>query len=84
VQRETTLWARFGRWRYPVGYGAHYPDFVFDTLPYFDVLLQDLGLKNERKGGVRELGEAYGPKDYSGLLDELKVSVRETEGKKEL
>ncbi|KAK3063060.1 hypothetical protein LTS18_002826 [Coniosporium uncinatum] len=84
LRRETTLWARFGRWRYPAGFGAHYPDFVFDTLPYFDVLLQDLGLKNKRKGGLRELVEAYGPKDYRGLLDELKVSGRGTDGKKEL
>lgn len=72
---ETALFNRFGRWRTPYGYGARYPDFVFDSLPFFDLLLQDLGLNGWRKGWGR-IGELFGgsylPRDYEGLLDEWK------------
>ncbi|KAL8826959.1 MAG: hypothetical protein Q9170_007203, partial [Blastenia crenularia] len=47
---ETALFSRFGRWRSPMGYGARYPDYVFDGLPFFDLLLGDLGLRRWRKG----------------------------------
>lgn len=40
----TALHSRFGRWRYPCGYGARLPDFVFDAVPYLDMLLKDVGL----------------------------------------
>ncbi|KAF8251482.1 FAD/NAD(P)-binding domain-containing protein [Wilcoxina mikolae CBS 423.85] len=73
VVRETTLHARFGRWRYPGGYGARYPDFVFDAMPYIDLLLGDLGLNTRRKQGlVSECFEPYGPADYVGLVEEWK------------
>ena len=67
---ETTLHARFGRWRCPGGYGVRYPDFVFDAVPYIDLLLGDLGLNVRRKGGiVSECFEPYGPEDYVGLVE---------------
>ncbi|KAJ9640056.1 hypothetical protein H2199_006290 [Coniosporium tulheliwenetii] len=50
VRWETMLHARFLRWRYPGGHGARFPDFVFDSLPYFDLLLGELGLGTRRKG----------------------------------
>lgn len=70
---ETTLQSQFGKWRVPCGYGARVPDFVFDAIPYVDMLLKDLGLKSHRKGGmVKEIFGAYGPEDYRGIVDEWK------------
>ena len=67
----TTLHARFGKWRYPCGYGARLPDFVFDAVPYLDMLLRDVGLEGHRKSGmVAEWTEPYGPEDYRGLTGE--------------
>ncbi|KAJ4365884.1 hypothetical protein N0V83_008506 [Neocucurbitaria cava] len=34
-----------------MSYGHTLPDLVFDSLPYFDVLLADLGVRGGRKGG---------------------------------
>ena len=70
---ETALFNRFGRWRYPMGYGARFPDFVFDGIPYFDLLLSDLGLPSWRKGWswLGEIfGGSYGQTDYRGLVAE--------------
>ena len=73
LRRETVLHSRFGRWRYPAGYGARFPDFVFDAVPYLDLLLGDLGLPIYRKTGwVAEATEPYGPEDYRGLVEEWK------------
>ncbi|MCJ1462892.1 hypothetical protein MMC07_001496 [Pseudocyphellaria aurata] len=72
---ETALFNRFGIWRTPYGYGARYPDFVFDGLPYFDLLVEDLGLNRWRKdwGWIGEVfGGPYLPRNYEGLLDEWK------------
>ncbi|XPS91233.1 hypothetical protein M3J09_000654 [Ascochyta lentis] len=67
----TTLHSRFGRWRYPCGYGARLPDFVFDAVPYLDMLLKDVGLRSHRKSGrIAEWTEPYGPEDYKGLTGE--------------
>lgn len=70
---ETALFNRFGRWRYPYGYGARLPDVAFDGLPYLDLLCQDLGLRSWRKGWgwVGEVfGGGYGQEDYRGFLGE--------------
>lgn len=65
------------------GYGRTAPDVVFDTLPYFDVLLRDLGLEARRKGGgVREVVSSYGPEDWRGLVGEW-VEKERREGKKD-
>ncbi|KAK4095854.1 FAD/NAD(P)-binding domain-containing protein [Parathielavia hyrcaniae] len=72
LRRETLLHARFGRWRYPAGHGAQFPDFVFDGLPYLDLLVRDLGLRVRRKGGwLAEVTEPYGPEDYRELVGEF-------------
>lgn len=95
IERSTILHSRFGSWRCPAGNGAHYPDFVFDAVPYFDLLLGDLGVGRYRKrrGGVegsggwwrgkmwlggwwREIFEAYGPRDYRGVVGEWMVGER--------
>ncbi|KAK3988494.1 hypothetical protein QBC44DRAFT_268679 [Cladorrhinum sp. PSN332] len=73
VQYEAVLHARFGKWRYSAGHGARQPDFVFDAVPYLDLLLRDLGLNTRRKeeaGWFAEVTEPYGPEDYRGLLTE--------------
>jgi cation diffusion facilitator CzcD-associated flavoprotein CzcO len=71
VVKEVMLHTQFGKWRYPCGYGASLPDFGFDSIPYVDLLMNDLGLKNHRKGSsMAELVEPYKPSDYRGLTQE--------------
>jgi len=76
VKREAMLHARFGRWRCPGGGGSLWPDFAFDSIPYVDLLLSDLGLSGRRKGGIlKECFEPYGTEDYLGLVEEWKKTV---------
>ncbi|KAK4225371.1 FAD/NAD(P)-binding domain-containing protein [Podospora fimiseda] len=73
IHYEAVLHARFGKWRYPGGHGARQPDFVFDAVPYLDLLLRDLGLNTHRKeeaGWFTEVTDPYGAEDYKGLLVE--------------
>ncbi|KAK8071288.1 hypothetical protein PG997_011491 [Apiospora hydei] len=71
VRYETVLHSRFGKWRYPAGNGARFPDFVFDGVPYMDLLLRDLGLRVHRKSGwLAEITEPYGPEDYRDTVGE--------------
>ncbi|KAG9666988.1 putative dimethylaniline monooxygenase, partial [Aureobasidium melanogenum] len=71
VIQEVMLHTQWGKWRYPCGYGASLPDFVFEGIPYVDMLLKDLGLKNHRKDSFfAELTSPYTPKDYAGVHDE--------------
>lgn len=63
--------------RNAMGYGNKFPDLVFDSLPYFDALMRDLGFEGKRKGkllGMRNWGaecfKSYGPEDYTGLVEE--------------
>ena len=77
VQWETVLQSQFGKWRYPAGYGEKFPDFVFDAIPYIDMLLKDLGLKwLRKKSRWSEWFDPYGPEDYRGLVDEWRIEVR--------
>ena len=71
VEYETALYNRYAKWRTPVGFGARFPDFAFDSLPYYDMLLRDLGLNPHRKrGAIANIFHSHGPQDYSGLVDE--------------
>lgn len=70
VFRETALWQRWAQHRTPYGHGKFYPDLVFDQVPYWDLLLNDLGLETRRKGGLRELFAPYTFEDYKGIVDE--------------
>ncbi|KAH7241952.1 hypothetical protein BKA59DRAFT_401692 [Fusarium tricinctum] len=80
LQHDTALHSRFGKWRYPYGYGHIYPDFVFDAVPYMDLLLKDLGLPIYRKNGmIAEIAYPYGPKDYSTLVQEWKMKQMGTD-----
>ncbi|KAL2022824.1 hypothetical protein VTK56DRAFT_4355 [Thermocarpiscus australiensis] len=77
IRDETVLHARFGKWRYPAGHGAQFPDFVFDALPYVDLLVNDLGLKvHRKKGWLAEITEPYGPEDYKDLVAEFAAQVQ--------
>lgn len=81
---EATLWSRFGKWSRPVGMQGKIADFFMDSMPYYDLLLRDLGLRNWRKGwGI--IGEVFGRwyelKDYRGIVEEWKRS-RQIETKK--
>ncbi|MCJ1381655.1 hypothetical protein MMC17_004766 [Xylographa soralifera] len=84
VMYDTALFNRFGKWRYAMGYGTRIPDFVFDSVPFFDLLLGDLGLRSWRKGWgwVGEVfGGSYAQSDYRGLVDEwLAMRAGEVDG----
>ncbi|KAH9894723.1 hypothetical protein F4778DRAFT_794725 [Xylariomycetidae sp. FL2044] len=71
MQYETVLHNRWGRWRYPADWGNKNPTFIFDAVPYLDLLQRDLGLNPHRKKGwFAEMTEAYGAKDYAGMNQE--------------
>lgn len=71
IRYETALHNRFGKWRYPADWGNKAPSFIFDAVPYFDMLQRDLGLDPHRKKGfMAEVLSAYGPEDYMGINEE--------------
>ncbi|KAK5634199.1 hypothetical protein RRF57_009913 [Xylaria bambusicola] len=71
LQYETVLYNRWGKWRYPTDWGNKRPSFIFDSVPYLDLLQRDLGLNPHRKGGwFAEITQGYGPNDYQGIEDE--------------
>ena len=75
---DTALFNRGSKWRAPCGYGHSFPDYMYDGLPYFDLLLRDLGLRFWRKGRTM-FGElfstGYLPSDYRGIVEEWKMSI---------
>ncbi|KAB8346305.1 hypothetical protein FH972_023349 [Carpinus fangiana] len=78
LEYEAALRNCFTRHRSIYGYGHKLPDFVFEQIPYCDVLLQDLELRCLRKGSWwRGIGEPYGPDDCKGLVDEW-LGLQET------
>ncbi|KUL86456.1 hypothetical protein ZTR_08170 [Talaromyces verruculosus] len=83
VKWSTALHTQYCKWRYGVGgHGNRRPDFVFDAMPYIDLLLKDLGMEGKRKETtLKEWVEAYGVEDYRGLVEEFGEML---EGKKDL
>ncbi|KAJ5791092.1 uncharacterized protein N7518_008103 [Penicillium psychrosexuale] len=74
---ETALFTEFGKYRYPGGFGRRNPDFVFDAIPYIDLMLGELGLSAQRKHGFfARCLQPYGPEDYRGLVEEWKAKQR--------
>lgn len=70
---ETALFTEFGKYRYPGGFGRRNPDFVFDAIPYVDLMLGELGLSPQRKHGLlARCFQPYGAEDYRGLVEEWK------------
>ncbi|KAJ5699137.1 hypothetical protein N7462_001142 [Penicillium macrosclerotiorum] len=73
---ETALHSEFGKYRYPAGFGRRNPDFVFDAIPYIDLMLRDLGLAPARKQGLlARCFDPYGTEDYKGLVGEWKAKL---------
>ncbi|KAJ9610655.1 hypothetical protein H2200_005432 [Cladophialophora chaetospira] len=73
---QTMLHTQYGKWRCPGGYGSRFPDFVYDGLPYMDLLLKDLGLKNKRKASMfQELFSPYLTSDYAEIVDEWRTKA---------
>lgn len=71
LRYQTVLHNRWGRWRYPTDWGNKAPSFVFDAVPYLDLLQNDLGVKPHRKGGrLAEIYQPYMAKDYKNINDE--------------
>ncbi|KAI9172671.1 LOW QUALITY PROTEIN: FAD/NAD(P)-binding domain-containing protein [Paramyrothecium foliicola] len=72
LQYETVLHNRFGKWRCPTDWGStRPPSLIFDGVPYFDLLLHDLGLQRHRKGGWwSEMWSPYDPRDYKTVNEE--------------
>lgn len=71
LRYETVLHNRFGHWRYPTDWDNRGPSFIFDAVPYLDLLQTDLGLETHRKSAAwREMLEPYDPRDYQGVNEE--------------
>jgi len=76
VQCQTVLHNRFGKWRYPNDAGARVPDFIFEAVPFMDMMMADLGLAVHRKQGwFKEMTEPYGPEDYRTINGEHAARV---------
>ncbi|EWZ80082.1 hypothetical protein FOWG_15940 [Fusarium oxysporum f. sp. lycopersici MN25] len=83
VYHETALSSCYGRLRYPCGFSAWYPEFVYDTVPYADMLLRDLGVRSRRKRiATQEVFSGYTIQDYKGINREWAEKRRCDEGKK--
>lgn len=77
VYRNTALTSRFGKLRYPCGFSSWYPEFVYDAIPYADMLLTDVGVQKRRKmTWVKEVFEGYTIQDYKGINREWKDAQR--------
>ena len=73
ARREVSLWTRFGKWRVPYGLQGKLTDFLLDSMPYYDLLLRDLGLRSWRKGWGwfgEVFGGGYETKEYRGIVQE--------------
>jgi hypothetical protein len=91
IEYETYRDTEYCKLRGAMGYGNKFPDLVFDSLPYFDNLLKDLGFEPKRKGtvgGLRNWGKeafvGYGPEDYRGLVGKWEERVRGGQEKKDV
>lgn len=89
IRRDVYRDTQYCALRHAMGYGDVYPDLVFDSLPYFDALMRDLGFEGKRKGtmlGCRnwaaESFKSYGPEDYEGVVDEWKKRMASKRGAK--
>lgn len=78
VELDTALHVEYQKLRRPRGAGGHgagFPDLVFDSLPYVDILMDDIGLRIRRKSNVfADLFKPYSLRDYRDLVVEWKRS----------
>lgn len=83
VYEQTALLSRYGKHRYPCGFSAWYPEFVYDAIPYVDMLLYDLKLKRWRKPTLKkEMFEGYTIHDYKGINQEWLKAQKKAAQKK--
>lgn len=79
IRWQTMLHTQYNKLRHPTGNAARHPDFVFDGIPYMDLLLGDLGVENHRQPGrVAELIRPYLPENYRTVGDEWKEKHGDT------
>lgn len=75
IDRDRVFWStalnsRYGKVRYPCGF-PH--EFIWDVVPYADMLLTDLGLRRWRKNTwTSEIFDGYVVQDYKGINREWK------------
>ncbi len=78
LRYEMFIHSEYERLRHPSeagGSGERCPDLVFDSIPYVDMLLSDLGLRTKRKGSWwKEVVEPYHLDDYRGLVREWQTA----------
>ena len=71
LRYEAILHNRFGYWRHPTDWGNRAPSFVYDSLTYFGLLLDDLGVSSRRKSSyMAEILQPYGPRDFENVYQE--------------
>ena len=79
IHDSALLHAEFERIRHPPeagGSGQRYPDLVFDSIPYVDLLLNDLGLNVRRKRTwLKHIFEPHGVRDYEGLVQDWQRTI---------
>ncbi|KAE8421367.1 hypothetical protein BDV36DRAFT_292294 [Aspergillus pseudocaelatus] len=83
--REIALHTEFCALRSPADHGARNAAFIFEVMPYLDLLLGDLGLRTARKGSWwANLFVRHQPRDYAGLVEEWKARLlsKSSEGHK--
>ena len=77
IELDTAIHVEYQKLRRPRaagGHGARFPDLIFDSVPYVDMLMQDLGMKMRRKKGIfEELFTPYRLRDYRDLVREWKL-----------
>ena len=80
IEWETELQTSYHSLRSPASCGSKHGEFTFETVPFYDLLLRDLGLKTKRKPTWwKEMTEPYGPGDYKGLVDEWSELLKKRE-----
>ncbi|KAJ9503178.1 hypothetical protein LTR99_006954 [Exophiala xenobiotica] len=90
ITYDTILHGVYGTMRRPRecgGAAEKYPDLVFDSIPYVDCLLKDLGLSVQRKRSLWDtVFQPHRPGDYQGLVMEWKKKneVKTSEDRKDL
>jgi hypothetical protein len=78
IELDTAAHVEYQKLRRPRASGGHgtgFPDLVFDSLPYIDILMQDLGMKTRRKSGIfDELFTPYQLRNYQNLVRDWRLS----------
>lgn len=78
VKYQAYLLTEYERMRRPkegAGAGGRYLDLVFDTIPYIDSLLEDIGVQTRRKSSWwQDISEPYTLGNYEGIVKEWLVS----------